>query len=82
MAAGFPNTRRVITKAQNDKIPMNGHNGRSRSSPVSPVPIMNGTKRAPCTPISPKTTMPATEATSVHEVKVDGDDLFVRIVET
>ena len=24
-------------------------------------------------------TMPATEATSVHEVKVDGDDLFVRI---
>ena len=27
-------------------------------------------------------TMPATEATSVHEVKVDGDDLFVRIVET
>lgn len=26
-------------------------------------------------------TMPATEATSVHEVKVDGDDLFVRINE-
>ena len=26
--------------------------------------------------------MPATEATVVHEVRVDGDDLFVRIVET
>ena len=26
-------------------------------------------------------TMPATEATSVHEVKVDGEDVFVRIVE-
>ena len=26
--------------------------------------------------------MPATEATGVHEVRVDGEELFVRIVET
>ncbi|MBI81981.1 MAG: biphenyl 2,3-dioxygenase [Planctomycetaceae bacterium] len=27
-------------------------------------------------------TMPATEPTAVHEVKVEGDDLYVRIIDT
>ena len=40
---------------------MKGQICRRRSSPVSPVAIMNGTKSAACTAINPKTTIPATD---------------------